>query len=760
MTIPCVETSKKQKRTLLLQVERSRTQMPETGAMRRTAYPRRSTCSGSLQLLPHYLYHVGILFLLVVCLLPLTVQTTTIFGTENGFDVGGTEPICFHSILNFTNDLQNENSTELIPTLQDSNENLFGGKRSSFEILRSCQDRTEMEVETVLDLGEDRLLENGRNYTFRVKLQVLLSELSNQIVLPTGNNSTPVHLRLILCNALQNGYCNPLQDTRELDQNMKPFQTDAGAAKELNFTEGASRWDYEEGKTLLGIVQERLIMTRWVKWNLEQDKDNSDLYSMAVDIPLLMPRGTPRGEYFLIGHVITSFNIGDGLVYRLDVAAAIPDFTVQLQDPPTINTMSDITKHQEHLVMKLAQGGFLAALAGSCMALIAFSFTYFPTNDMFCRLQGPLVLFPLTVVVAILVGRLWRVYVTLSAAIDIGRHRESDPTPPTRCSRLKPCQRIVSLLSLLAGVPIYLRHPQRRKSYAPSLRQKVTAKETVFGAVYYDRHVEFQLDENANIGRYMCSYDGEWTTTFGRWMIALMFVLAVMMAWLSRELPSAFNEKRQIFRATGISIAIGIVAAALAGGNAQDPTTDPDSVVGLRVMNSIGVATTVLVLVVWPKIRRVRSGEKVVMGSLFSGRSSDSRLSSSPAATVTNEYEVTVTGVPQHIHVVDRITLKKDDPLPRQLELDIFATQETLRGITEHCGDGRPLSLSDWKRMRADVTNLYNCIDRIELTWTNTDEAGGPAVSGMIDADADADAEAPVTAACSDTEAAPIVPST
>jgi hypothetical protein len=99
--------------------------------------------------------------------------------------------------------------------------------------------------------------------------------------------------------------------------------------------------------------------------------------------------------------------------------------------------------------------------------------------------------------------------------------------------------------------------------------------------------------------------------------------------------------------------------------------------VGLRVMNAIGIATTVLALVVWPKIRRVRSGEKVVMGSLFSGRDS-------PATTVTNEYEVNLTsGVLQHIHVVDRITLKKDDPLPRQLELDIFATQETLRGIAD-----------------------------------------------------------------------------
>jgi hypothetical protein len=615
MTIPCVD-SKEQKRPLL-QVERSGTHMPETGAIRSTVYPRRSTRSSGL-LLPH-LYRVGFLFLLVVCLLPLTVQTATIFGTENGFDVGGTEPICFNSILDFTNDLENNSSsnrTEL-PTLEESNENLFGGQRSSFEILRSCQDRTEIEVDTVLDLGEDRLLENGTNYTFRVKLQVLLSELSNQIVLPIGGNSTPVHLRLILCDTLQNGFCNPLQDTRELDQNLKPFQTDAGAAEELNFTEGASRWDYEEGKTLLGIVQEHLIMTRWVKWNLEQDKDNSDVYSMDVDIPLLMPRGTPRGEYFLIGHVVTSFDVGDGLVYRLDVAAAIPDLTVQLQDPPTIHTMSDTTKyvvggviavfgafalfcfvfilrHKEHLVMKLAQGGFLAALAGSCLALVAFSFTYFPTNDVFCRLQGPLVLFPLTLVIAILVGRLWRVYVTLSVAIDIGRHREADPTPPTRCSRLKPCQRIVSLLSFLAGLPFYLQHPKKRKSYVPSLRQKVTAKETasliamltfpqfvlqIFGAAYYDRHVEFQFDANSNIGRYMCSYDGEWTTKFGRWMIAVMFVLAVIVAWVSRELPSAFNEKRQIFRATGISIAIGVAATALAGGDAQAASTDPDSVV-------------------------------------------------------------------------------------------------------------------------------------------------------------------------------------
>jgi hypothetical protein len=60
--------------------------------------------------------------------------------------------------------------------------------------------------------------------------------------------------------------------------------------------------------------------------------------------------------------------------------------------------------------------------------------------------------------------------------------------------------------------------------------------------------------------------------------------------------------------------------------------------------------------------------------------------------------------------------------------------------------------------MRADVTNLFNRIDGIELMWTNTDEAGGPVISGMTDADVDA--EAPVTADCSNTKAAPIAPST
>ena len=32
---------------------------------------------------------------LFCCFAPITIQAATVFGTENGYDAGGTEPICF-----------------------------------------------------------------------------------------------------------------------------------------------------------------------------------------------------------------------------------------------------------------------------------------------------------------------------------------------------------------------------------------------------------------------------------------------------------------------------------------------------------------------------------------------------------------------------------------------------------------------------------------------------------------------------------------
>lgn len=82
---------------------------------------------------------------------------------------------------------------------------------------------------------------------------------------------------------------------------------------------------------------------------------------------------------------------------------------------------------------------------------------------------------------------------------------------------------------------------------------------------------------------------------------------------------------------------------------------------------SIGSATSVLVLIVWPKIRRVLSGEKVVVSKLLGASYATSSLTAS--TTTGEQYQI-------------RITQGKDDPLPRHLEADIVVMEALLRDVT------------------------------------------------------------------------------
>ena len=82
----------------------------------------------------------------------------------------------------------------------------------------------------------------------------------------------------------------------------------------------------------------------------------------------------------------------------------------------------------------------------------------------------------------------------------------------------------------------------------------------------------------------------------------------------------------------------------------------------------IGSATSVLVLIVWPKIRRVLSGEKVVVSKLLGASYGTSSLTTT-TTTFGEENQ-------------RRITQAKDDPLPRHLEADIVVMEALLRDVS------------------------------------------------------------------------------
>ena len=589
-----------------------------------------------------------------------------------------------------------------------------------------------------LDLGAERQLVTETEYTFRLTLSANITAINEDIFFQALEGQSTIHVRLQLCDAIKQGFCNPLWDSRQLESELQPSDTDVGADPNAQFPDDSTKWKYdEETQTLLGIDDGPLVFSRWVRWTLKELSPESPTYTTSVDITFQLPLGIRSGAYFFIGHAVMNFDLGGGTLQRIDVAEAIPENVVEVRDPPTIYTVSDAMKialtvattvfatlalllfvfiiwKRHHPVMKLTQGSFLAAMTGACLVQIACTFTFLPTEDVFCQLSGPLVLVPMTFVGAVCVGRIWRVYKTLSFAQNFAQGDKK------RCSL---SENFMILLSSLAALPFCFLWWRKKKGAGANLRQSikvtVSAEETVslicmltlpqlvvqvVASAVSGGQLETQLDSTGNIGRVVCEENG-WAFYFGICYLAFVYLLAVFMAWISRSLPSAFNEKDQIFNAASISTLLAFMTISL-GEIINDPTTHPDVQVFLLSLFSIGIATSILILVVLPKVRRVMSGEKVVMSTLLGARFGASTTGTTGTghsqtfhSSLTTERDRHNDGnnslqssitrpTPPAIQssitqpVRRRTKLKEDDPLPEVVEQKILDVQTVLSSVT------------------------------------------------------------------------------
>jgi 7 transmembrane sweet-taste receptor of 3 GCPR len=215
---------------------------------------------------------------------------------------------------------------------------------------------------------------------------------------------------------------------------------------------------------------------------------------------------------------------------------------------------------------------------------IACTFVFLPSQDVFCKLQGPLVFIPMTFVASCLVGRIWRVYKVLSVMNQFAR---LDSTKKTfGCG-----DALISALSFLAKLPLRCTsHAKQPVLLRNSFRQTASAEETacligaltlpqvivqVLASVLVDWKLVTELEPSGNVGREVCGGSGNWVLVVGMAYTAAVYILAVIVAYISRTLPSAFNEKVQIFHASTISTLLAFITISLVS-ISNDPTTHPD----------------------------------------------------------------------------------------------------------------------------------------------------------------------------------------
>jgi hypothetical protein len=121
---------------------------------------------------------------------------------------------------------------------------------------------------------------------------------------------------------------------------------------------------------------------------------------------------------------------------------------------------------------------------------------------------------------------------------------------------------------------------------------------------------------------------------------------------------------------------------------------------------------SVLIIVVLPKIRRVLSGEKVVVTNVLAAKYANSGTSSEDPHSPSGQ---------QRYLVAAPLQLKKDDPMPRELETRLYDMQGLLRTVTNRNGQGRPLLPQQWRTLQIEIARLKANLDRIDLSLVSGD---------------------------------------
>lgn len=567
--------------------------------------------------------HLKLLFLhpvaFVCWLLLFETQADPIFGTTNGYDVGGPDPMCWSSQLP-----PEKNTTGKTNDIEQLNEltfnNTFTAESTELgRLLPECYPGTELSLRPVSSELSQMII--GEDFTFelilKADLQMILTG-SESIEDVIGPKST-IHVRLQLCDALQQGFCNPIRDTRSKDAALTRDQTDLRVTDNQSdpfvYPDGENKWNYNTSDVLFGIPDQTTISARWCKWALRPITNNSTVYRAALNITMRLPE-VRQGAYFFVGHAVMNFQVDDDLK-RIDVAQTIPGNVVEVRQAPKILRLTKSMErglvvvvailgamslvifaatvyHQKHPVMMISQGPLLSALSFVSTLQIASVYTALPLSDFACRVNGLAVLLPMTLLGSLLVGRMWRMYTALSSVSSLGRlpkdqdHSPNDSSTPSWNFN----DFILQVLGFFADVQSQCcRNPGARRNALSGLRRTVTLQQTlslvfflVLPQIIYqvtvttlsERALVIEFDSDQQVGREVCSE--RFAAGTGIALAVLVFGLSLWLATMSRDLPSAFNEKEHIFLVSTIGATLSFVTLSIIG-ITDEPSSPPDVIV-------------------------------------------------------------------------------------------------------------------------------------------------------------------------------------
>lgn len=132
--------------------------------------------------------------------------------------------------------------------------------------------------------------------------------------------------------------------------------------------------------------------------------------------------------------------------------------------------------------------------------------------------------------------------------------------------------------------------------------------------------------------------------------------------------------------------------------------------------------------IVFPKIRRVLRGERVVVSHVLREMAtgnfgSDSEATNNVAARQENVDQEGTDPVPTEIAGTDdphfgaeetgKLVMKKDGPLPVEVEYDMYLVEEIIGSLRRKCLSGRAIHANDLQSLRDAASSLSTMMSRV-----------------------------------------------
>jgi hypothetical protein len=227
----------------------------------------------------------------------------------------------------------------------------------------------------------------------------------------------------------------------------------------------------------------------------------------------------------------------------------------------------------------------------------------------------------------------------------------------------------------------------------------------VVAIIFDPRHLIIQYTPNGFVGRQSCEIN--WSPVAGMIYMNAVFILAVFIAWVGRDLPSMLNEKDAIFKAGAICIILTFIVY-IAVLMLESPTTNPDVISMLEMLLSCGIVSPVVWLTMWPKIQRVRQGGNIIISNLLKPNGATNSSTSSICGSIINQ---------------GPIKLQIHQAPPRRIEIQMLHIKDLLLRLCGQTLSGTSISLADWQLLITGLDLFRNDLRRLEFDWTKEDEA-------------------------------------